>query len=213
MKVSEKTLELNIGAELLARMRSTWGMRKAYLRGLTQMEERQEGVDFFAHLSPSARIIAFQFKAPRRMKAESAPYRFTLVREQHEQLLGLAQIAPGSVFYVLPFYVSPAKLQRKVPNLSEDTWILRVADMPLSLFGGHKTRVAKCVRGSAVVNPDFKLQALSRLSPDGITGCPLEQFKSWYSRRRIVELGSVPRQNPWLTRGLRVAIVEPDEQA
>ena len=40
-------------------------MHKAYLRGLTQTEERQEGVDFFAELSPATRIFAFQFKAPK----------------------------------------------------------------------------------------------------------------------------------------------------
>ena len=46
MKVSEKSLELNVGAELLAMMRGPWGMPKAYLRGLTQREEKQQGVDF-----------------------------------------------------------------------------------------------------------------------------------------------------------------------
>src|SRR6266446_789554 len=48
MKVSEKSLELNLGAELLNYLRSKWGLKKAYLRGLTQREERSEGVDFFA---------------------------------------------------------------------------------------------------------------------------------------------------------------------
>jgi hypothetical protein len=64
MKVSEKSLELNIGAELLGLMRTTLGMPKACLRGLTQAEERQEGVDCFVELNPNARIFAFQFKAP-----------------------------------------------------------------------------------------------------------------------------------------------------
>ena len=39
MKVSEKSLELNVGAELLALLRGPWGMPKAYLWGLTQREE------------------------------------------------------------------------------------------------------------------------------------------------------------------------------
>jgi hypothetical protein len=65
MKVSEKSLELNVGAELLAMMRGPWGMPKAYLRGLTQREEKQQGVDFFVQLGPNARIFAFQFKAPK----------------------------------------------------------------------------------------------------------------------------------------------------
>ena len=40
-------------------------MPKAYLRGLTQQEERREGADFFANLPGDIRIFAFQFKAPR----------------------------------------------------------------------------------------------------------------------------------------------------
>src|ERR1700692_4076341 len=36
MKVSEKSLELNVAAELLALLRNGWGLQKAYLRGLTQ---------------------------------------------------------------------------------------------------------------------------------------------------------------------------------
>ena len=43
MKISEKSLELNVGAELLGLLRGPWRMPKAYLRGLTQREESQEG--------------------------------------------------------------------------------------------------------------------------------------------------------------------------
>ena len=65
-KVSEKSLELNIGSELLDLIRWRWRMPKAYLRGLTQQaEERREGVDFFTEMSPATRIFAFQFKAPK----------------------------------------------------------------------------------------------------------------------------------------------------
>jgi len=65
LKVSEKSLELNVGAELLALLRNSWGAPKAYLRGLTQREEKQEGVDFFVQLDPATRVFAFQFKAPK----------------------------------------------------------------------------------------------------------------------------------------------------
>jgi hypothetical protein len=34
MKVSEESLELNVGAELLGAFRGNWGLPKAYLRGL-----------------------------------------------------------------------------------------------------------------------------------------------------------------------------------
>ena len=120
MKVSEKSLELNVGAELLTLMRKQPGMQKAYLRGLTQAEENQEGVDFFAQLDPAIRVFAFQFKAPKG-RIELAPYRYTLKREQHSPLFDLAQLSPRSVFYVFPFYITPEKLHQYVPNLAQDT--------------------------------------------------------------------------------------------
>ena len=79
MKVSEKSLELNLATEILNLLRNEWGLPKAYLRGLTQREEKQEGVDFFAQLNPKARLFAFQFKAPRGM-SEATTYRFSLNR-------------------------------------------------------------------------------------------------------------------------------------
>ena len=128
MRVSEKSLELNVGAEVLMLLRGPWGMRKAYLRGLTQREEHQEGVDFIAQLGPRTRIFAFQFKAPKGRR-EGEPYRFTIQRRQHEKLSELAGGYTGNVFYVLPYYVSPDKLQDDVPNLLSDTWLLEVGSM------------------------------------------------------------------------------------
>ena len=137
MKVSEKSLELNVGAEMLALLRERWRMPKAYLRGLTQREESQEGVDFFAQLTPQTRIFAFQFKAPKG-RCEGEPYRFTIQRRQHEMLSALAGGSTGNVFYVLPFYVTPAKLQDDVPNLLADTWLLPVASVRgTGVFGGY----------------------------------------------------------------------------
>jgi hypothetical protein len=149
MKVSEKSLELNVGSELLGMIRGSWGMPKAYLRGLTQREEKQEGVDFFMQLSPTARIFAFQFKAPKGRK-EGTPYRYTLVSEQHELLHALAVTSPGSVYYVLPFYVTHTKLRRDVPNLIQDTWLLPISPMRTSdVFGGQKTKTIRCQSGAA----------------------------------------------------------------
>ena len=80
-KVSEKSLELNVGAELLNVMRRRWRMPKTYLRGLTQAEEHDEGVDFFVMLPRSTRIFAFQFKAPKGQGGDITPYRFTIQRD------------------------------------------------------------------------------------------------------------------------------------
>lgn len=212
MKISEKSLELNVGAELLGLLRGPWGLRKAYLRGLTQEEENREGVDFFVQLDPATRLFAFQFKAPRG-KYESTPYRYTLVREQHELLFDLAQLSPGSVFYVFPFYVTPLKLQRDVPRLLRDTWILGVDQMPTaSIFAGtYKSRTVRCDAGRALINPAYKLQRLSgmlRFRPNGI---PAQKFALWYRRHLQYDGHSVAgaRRNPWLVRSLRVVIATP----
>ena len=232
MKVSEKSLELNVGAELLALLRGPWRMPKAYLRGLTQREERQEGVDFFSQLTPRARIFAFQFKAPKG-RQEGEPYRFTLQRRQHEKLSALAGGSTGNVFYVLPYYVLPAKLQRLVPCLLRDTWFLPVGSMKgTDPFGTYKTRTVRCEQGLASINPEYELRGVDGLEPgDGI---PARQFAEWYAGLHIESDGAislephrdprlVPRlhtksaeaispksgRNPWLVRGLRVAIVQP----
>src|SRR5260370_40745168 len=128
-------------------MRNQWKMPKVYLRGLTQREERQEGVDFFAQLDPAIRLFAFQFKAPKGT-ADGGPYRYTLMRYQHRVLLRLARRAPQNVFYVLPFYVTTAKLQKDVPTLARDTWLLRIAQTPTAeVFGAAQSKVMLCAAG------------------------------------------------------------------
>lgn len=188
-------------------------MPKSYLRGLTQREEKQEGVDFFAHLQPTARMLAFQFKAPQR-GPEAAPYRYTLVREQHELLFGLAELAPGSVFYVLPFYVTPTKLQQRVPNLAQDTWLLPVAQMPTTpVFGAQATKVIRCSAGTALVNPEYRLAMLAQAPYPDMRGVPVREFAHWYAQHREIQTASASRRNPWLVRGLRVAVVHGSEEA
>ena len=210
MKVSEKSLELNIGAELLGLLRNSWGMPKAYLRGLTQAEERAEGIDFFVQLNANARIFAFQFKAPHGKK-ESLPYRYTLVRYQHDPLFQLSQFSPKGVFYVLPYYVTFKKLQQNVPNLMLDTWFLNLRHMrPLELFGNFKSRTIRCSNGQAVVNPEYELVRLRDLSFSPTEAIPAPIFADWYGDFRSRRIEAERRGNPWLVRALRVAIVEPE---
>jgi hypothetical protein len=219
MRVSEKSLELNLGAELLWHLRHKWRLEKAYLRGLTQREERREGVDFAAHLSPSARIFAFQFKAPKD-RHEGSSYRYTLVRYQHEQLHSLGIACPGSVFYVFPFYVTFEKLQIDVPKLMNDTWLLDVASMGVSgLFGKWKTRTITCTPWHATVNPEYQTVRSNEYLPLPQGGIRPDQFKEWYEGfRRLgvsepsnAEDGRRSIRSPWLARGLRVIIASPAE--
>jgi hypothetical protein len=218
MKVSEKSLELNVGAELLIHLRSVWGLKKAYLRGLTQREEKSECVDFFVQLNPATRLFAFQFKAPKGRK-EKAPYKFTIAGYQHDKLFQLASMCPAAVHYVLPFYVSFSKLQAGVPTLMNDTWLLDVGSMPTaSIFSSYKTRTVSCNAGTAKVNPEYHLQRLADIRLPDERGLSPGAFADWYARfRRARDTGGADRgtpvvrqrRNPWLARGLRVVIVPP----
>lgn len=212
MKVSEKSLELNVGAELLARLRGPLNMPKAYLRGLTQKEEKQEGVDFDVNWKNN-RIYAFQFKAPVRQYCQY--FQFRLNYAQHETLYdGLAQNSPNSVYYVFPFYYSLDKLIRDVPNLADDTWLLEVSCIRPSEFNGQKTITVNCASGKAYVNPRFDMTCLSEMDSIG-DGIEDKVFTNWYrdlrkpqpeTERNVTE-SSKFRMNPMIVRGLRVAII------
>jgi hypothetical protein len=210
-KVSEKSLELNVGAELLALFRGPWGMPKAYLRGLTQSEEEREGPDFYVELDPASRLFAFQFKAPKG-GSEAMPYRYTLKRQQHRMLRVLARIAPRSAYYVFPFYVTPAKLRSDVPQLLQDTWLLQVDGMRTrQIFGTGQSRTIRCQRGVASVNPEYKLLRPTNLRHLDSEGIPVKAFAAWYKRRKryATSLSETGIKDPWLVRGLRVVIVPP----
>lgn len=208
MKVYEKTLELNIGAELLTAMRTDWGMRKAYLRGLTQREERTEGTDLFAQLAPDTRLFAFQFKAPLG-KDDKLPYRYTLKHSQHNALHNLAVMAPHSVFYVFPFYASSKKLRRDLPHLWRDTWLLRAAVLdPNAVFGSAQTKTVRCWPGTASTNPEYEMIRAIDADVTRDSGAAPQQFASWYEEYR----GAPPstrtgRRHPWIVRGLKIGIV------
>lgn len=188
MRVSEKSLELNVGSEFLARLRACSGMTKTYLRGLTQREEKAEGVDFYAQMNPTAAIFAFQFKAPvahRNHQGDCPPYRFTLIREQHRRLIDLARINPSAVFYVFPFYATPIKLQNDVPNLLRDTWLLPVSTMrDDDIFGVNRTKRIYCHPARAEVNPVYEMQNAMKMTLTKADGVKLGQFIPWYQMLR-----------------------------
>ena len=126
----------------------------------------------------------------------------------------LASGWPTGVYYVLPFYVLPAKLRNDVPRLLRDTWLLPVAAMAgANALGPYQTRTIRCRHGVASVNPDYELlNAVEfELGPDA--GIPVRQFEEWYAGLHDPSEESVqanPRKSPRLVRGLWVAIVQPE---
>lgn len=216
MRVSEKTLELNIGAELLNHLRARKGFEKLYLRGLTQAQERRDGADFFAHLDPKSRVFAFQFKAPKDTE-ECAPYRYRLVRYQHEPLFDLARTKPKTVFYVFPYFSGFTKLHKESPTLLAETRFLDVSTMDVkTVFSSFSSRTISCTGNVAKVNPEFALESFSALQIPDDAGVELGAFADWYGnlKTRSPEQ-SVGAENVIpafaLTRGLYFAISSPSD--
>jgi hypothetical protein len=100
--VSEKTLELNVAAEILTLVRRRPGCEGAFWIGLTQRQERRFGFDErLSNVAPGLHM-ALQFKAPARERAPTGAYRFTLRHGQHAALLRLAAFRRSAAHYVFP---------------------------------------------------------------------------------------------------------------
>jgi hypothetical protein len=127
--VSEKTLELNIGAEILQLIRQKHGCHCAFWIGMKQDQEAGNGIDELISNVPSGMHLALQFKAPRSLPRNATPYRFTINDRQNNNLLRLATIRQNAVFYVLPHYNTFTKMRSDSPALLTDTWLLRTWDL------------------------------------------------------------------------------------
>lgn len=130
--VSEKTLELNIGAEILWIIRQQPGCEGAFWVGMRQDQEAKNGIDELIANVPAARHLALQFKSPK-PTPKDGPFRFTLNGPQHKNLLKLAIVRPNAVLYVLPHY-NNFKAMRDAASkpglrLLAEAYSLRVADI------------------------------------------------------------------------------------
>lgn len=124
--VSEKTLELNICAEILSLIRSSPNCRAAFWIGMKQDQEARNGLDELISKLPNGMHLALQFKAPRSRPPNQMPYRFTINDRQNGNLLRLATRRPDAVYYVFPHYNTFIKMHSHSPVLLSDTYFLRV---------------------------------------------------------------------------------------
>lgn len=123
MRVSEKTLELNICAQ----MHSVVSPKQRLLWfGLTQRQEAQWGFDACTRLG--GRLVIFQFKASNHV-LRSGARRFQLDHQQLTALQGVAGSYMRSVFYAFPLVGNTSELT-KSKSLLHDTWLLDVAMLP-----------------------------------------------------------------------------------
>lgn len=135
LRVSEKTLELNICAEVLTEIRSYQGCDKAFWIGMKQQQEARNGLDELISHLPAGLHLALQFKAPRSEPRDHIPYRFTINDKQNTNLLRLANRRPEAVLYVFPHYNTFTRMRSNSPHLLTDTYVLKVDDLrwlPLS---------------------------------------------------------------------------------
>ena len=144
-EVSEKTLEINVCAEILADIRARPGCRAAYWIGMKQDQESRNGLDELLRNAPGFHLM-LQFKSPAADPPDTLPYSFGLSGRQLSCLRRLAALHPGAVHYVFPFFNTLRTLQAALPNLLSDTWFLPVARMP----PGTRHR-AECTPGTAVI--------------------------------------------------------------
>lgn len=128
-RVSEKTLELNICAEVLQHIRGMPGCQRAFWISMKQQQEAKLGIDELVSNVPAGLHLALQFKAPRPEPPDQIPYRFTINDRQNSNLLRLASIRPDAVYYIFPHYNTFTKMRLHSPTLLRDTWALKVVNL------------------------------------------------------------------------------------
>ena len=143
--VSEKTLELNVGVEILNCIRGWHGGERAFWIGMKQNQEARNGIDELIDNTQGLYHLALQFKSPNSRPPDSVPYRFSINDRQHAHLLRLARTRPDAVYYVFPHYNTFLSMRMRSPDLLSDTYFARDADVdPLTPSGNaqgtHRVR-------------------------------------------------------------------------
>ena len=82
-EISEKTLELNICAEILSSLRGRPGYQNVVWQGLTQKQERDVGVDAILRDLGPGRSLLLPFKSPWPSSAMDYLYKFSINTLQH----------------------------------------------------------------------------------------------------------------------------------
>ena len=144
-EVSEKSLELNVCAEMLQHIRHWPGCFGAVWLGMTQRQERQNGLDELICNTPGLSLM-LQFKSPWANSRVDYLYRFSINREQHNVLENLAIQYPDSVYYVFPLYSKWTKVYRDAPSLAKDTWLIPVSCISLDTSDTRSTLVVNLIR-------------------------------------------------------------------
>ena len=123
MKLSEKTLELNICAQISAHLK---GRCNIFWFGLTQKQEAKAGFDACVKLN--GRLLIFQFKASNKVLKNSGDRKFLAPHRQLSALHTRARHTTRSVFYALPLVGNTSEMKAN-PDMLSNTWLLDVAGL------------------------------------------------------------------------------------
>ncbi|GBC73270.1 hypothetical protein HRbin04_00667 [archaeon HR04] len=134
--LNEKTLELNISAEILGICRRQ--DPRAFMFGTTLKQEGKQGYGYdsivLGRLQQSWRTAAFQFKRALQRKPFSNVYVFQINNNvRHDQHLILYNMCGGkhlTALYVLPLYITLNDVRSAAPNLLNNTLFADAADIP-----------------------------------------------------------------------------------
>jgi hypothetical protein len=137
--VSEKTLELNVSAEILDWVRTWNGGADAFWIGMKQYQEARHGLDEVLADMPNGLHLALQFMSPRTRPRDTEPYRCSINDRQNNRLVALARGRPSAVFYVFPNFNSFARIRQEVPFLSNGT-VMFPAINAMSVFPARSGR-------------------------------------------------------------------------
>ncbi len=123
MRISEKTVELNICAQINQNL----GRRVIWF-GLTQAQEAISGFDTATRVN--GRIFLFQFKASNTTMARTGARRFRLEHDQLQTLINRVNGFRRTVFYVFPLIGNTRELQIANGDFYSNSWLLDVANLP-----------------------------------------------------------------------------------
>jgi len=123
MRLSEKTIELNICAQISQNLR-----KRILWFGLTQAQEAISGFDAATRLN--GRILLFQFKASNVTMVRTGARRFQLEHQQLQALINRTNGYRRSVFYVFPLIGDTLELHRFNGDFYNNSLLLDVSTLP-----------------------------------------------------------------------------------
>jgi hypothetical protein len=124
-EVSEKTLEINVAAEMLHMIRKWRGYEAAFWIGMKQHEEAKTGLDVSLSGLPERQFLGLQFKSPWGSRPDQNPYRYYVNELQQSNLMELAR-GDKSVYYVFPNFNTLNRLRSTSPELMGNTYMVHV---------------------------------------------------------------------------------------